>query len=53
MAKKTIATMQIKNPTKKTKVIRIIKYDNSKKFSFEEKFIDSNLVKDFLLKKYN
>lgn len=51
MAKKTIATMQINKVSKKTKIIRMIKFNKSNKFSFEEKFIDSNLVKDFLLKK--
>lgn len=51
MAKRTISTIQTKDPIKKTKIIRIIRYNNSKKFSFEEKFIDSNLVNNFLLKK--
>lgn len=51
MAKKTGANIEIKKPTKKTKIIRLIKSDKSNKFSFEEKIIDSTLINEFLLKK--
>ena len=49
MAKKTVATLQTKSK-KYTKVIRVVKNPKTGSYTFEEKILNADLVKDYLKK---
>lgn len=49
MAKKTIATLQKNIHQKMTKIIKVVKINNFN-YSFEERIVPNNIVKDFILK---
>ena len=48
MAKKVVATLKSGDSAQFTKVVRMVKSEKSGAYTFEEKVVNKELIKDFL-----